>query len=212
MTNNSYQKIKFIPQDEFVIDNLETLKVLADPLRMRAIELMSEPCTVRQVADVMDLVPTKLYYHIGLLEKHGLIQVVDTRLVSGIIEKHYQTVARTITIDKDLLSPSESGGEQRLELTLMSVFEDTKNDFFQSLEAGAFELDAETPQHETLSLGSWQLYLTDDQAKAFYKQLNALFEEYSQASKPQKGLEDVQQYRYFHLVFPSSRKHVEEKD
>lgn len=78
-----------ILQDEMMIEDAETLRVLADPLRLRIRELMVRPCTVKQVAAVLGIAPTKLYYHINLLEKHKLIVVVAARVVSGIIEKQY---------------------------------------------------------------------------------------------------------------------------
>src|SRR5918912_4209068 len=97
------------PPDRVVtITDLDRLRVIADPLRLRILETLIEPRTVKQVAAALGLAPTKLYYHINLLERHGLIVVVDTRLVSGILEKRYQAAARCFRVDHALLALSGS--------------------------------------------------------------------------------------------------------
>ena len=63
------------PDDKFVINSLETLKVMADPNRLKILEEMIEgPRTVKQLASALETTATKLYYHINLLEEHGLIR------------------------------------------------------------------------------------------------------------------------------------------
>src|SRR5215204_4136406 len=90
---------EFEPEKEFVLDNLEALKVTADPTRLRLLEsLVEKPLTVKEVAKKLDIASTKLYYHINLLEEHGLIRVVKQRVVSGIIEKQYRTRAYSFNV------------------------------------------------------------------------------------------------------------------
>ena len=88
---NAVQTVKIA--DAMKITDLESLKVLADPLRLSILEYLMKPSTVKRIAEKLGKPPTKLYYHFNLLEQHGLIQLVDTRVVSGIIEKHYQATA-----------------------------------------------------------------------------------------------------------------------
>src|SRR5688572_14293462 len=100
----------FEPADEFVISNLEALKAIADPTRVRLLEAFyKEARTVKQVAAEVGIPATKLYYHINVLEELGLLKVVATRVVSGIIEKSYRTAAKRIHGDPRLftLGPQE---------------------------------------------------------------------------------------------------------
>src|ERR687885_168224 len=91
-------------QQIHVIRDLETVRLISDPLRLQILEaLRKEPRTVKQVAAQLDVPATNLYYHVRLLEQRGLIRVTDTRIVSGIIEKRYQTVAYRLSIDRRLL-------------------------------------------------------------------------------------------------------------
>ena len=110
-----------------LIRDLETLKVISDPFRIDIIRLIHEAnmkgrfCTVKEISEVLDLPSTKLYYHINLLEKHGLIVVGDTQIVSGIIEKQYQIVAENITVDPEILTTSDITENEKLEYMLDSV-------------------------------------------------------------------------------------------
>src|SRR5260221_6725972 len=75
------------PEPRLEIRGLEPLKIIADPLRLRLVEaLRMAPATVKELAAQQDVAPKSLYYHIGLLERHGMVKVVDSRLVSGILE------------------------------------------------------------------------------------------------------------------------------
>ena len=50
---------------------------------VKIIELCAaRPHTAREMAGRLGLAPTRLYYHINLLEKHGLLVVDETRTVT----------------------------------------------------------------------------------------------------------------------------------
>ncbi len=199
--------IGFVPTDEIVVEDMETLKVLADPLRLRIRELMREPTTVKLVAQELDLPPTKLYYHINLLEKHGLIVVVDTRIVSGIIEKHYQIAARSVRVARHLLSPTSKDAAEGLAVTINGLFEDTRADLMKGLQTGAIVRDEDAEAHKGLSLNSFRLMLNDDEAKEFNHRLEKLLAEYRARSDAHHEAKDrdTLMYKAFMVVFPSSR-------
>lgn len=60
------------------------------------------PMTVTEIADKLGLPYSKINYHIKLLEKVGIIEVVDTKIKSGIIEKYYLPTAEEFRIDKSI--------------------------------------------------------------------------------------------------------------
>lgn len=208
-------KIDFIPAEEFVVDNLDTLKVLADPLRIQILDLMRDPCTVKQVAKELDIPPTKLYYHIKLLDEHGLIVLVDTRIVSGIIEKHYQTAAHTVRVQRQLLSPSpdsmDAGG---LELTVSSLWQDVMQHLRESSLAGIIDTsgdDADVNPY-TLNLRRANFVLTDEQAADFISRFRALVLEFRELSEKQFNDDSLQDYKLFTVMFPSARKRHPDSD
>lgn len=203
----------FVPTDEIVVEDLETLKVLADPLRLRIRELMRDPTTVKQVAHELDLPPTKLYYHINLLEKHGLIVVVDTRIVSGIIEKHYQITARSVRVARHLLSPTSKESAEGLAMTINGLFEDTRADLMKGLQTGVIVRDEDADPHRGLLLNSFRFLLNDEQAKEFYHRLEKLLADYRTLSDAHHEAKDrnVRIYKAFTAVFPSSRSQRHEE-
>jgi predicted ArsR family transcriptional regulator len=188
--------------DQLVIEDLETLKVLSDPLRMQIAELMSyQPRTVKQVAKELGTTPHKLYYHVKLLEEHGLIRVVRTRLVSGIVEKHYQITAKDIVVADGLLSVSKPEGKSDIEALISSILDGTKADFIRSLRLrtnGEIQVGERHPSNATREMAN----LTREQAKRICKKLEELVREFeSYSGEPGQG--ERQRYALTTLLYPS---------
>jgi DNA-binding transcriptional ArsR family regulator len=127
-------------EEEFIIENVEALKMIADPLRLQIMRNLDEPRTVKELAERLDKPATKLYYHVNQLEKHKIIRVVDTRIVSGIIEKHYQVTAKTYHVSKTLLKGTKDSHEQ-LEAVLEAIFDTAKAELRASIQAGLLSVD-----------------------------------------------------------------------
>jgi DNA-binding transcriptional ArsR family regulator len=199
------------PIREFVVNDLDTLKVLADPLRLQIIELMTPAsCTVKQIATDLKLPSTKLYYHIKLLEEHGLIQVVDTRIVSGILEKHYRAAALNYRVNKTLFSPNLPSGKEGLDVMLTGLFDDTRDDVHKSIDAGIIDLAAqEEPGHSlnhSLLLARNTLHLTPERAEELYHRMSDLIGEYVR-DHVNGSMDDPDEHTYGLLVtlYPSTR-------
>lgn len=80
------------------------MKVLADPLRIRILELFCEERTTKQVAGILEQPPTRLYHHVSALERVGLIRLARTQQRRGALEKYYLAVAKTFSADTRLFS------------------------------------------------------------------------------------------------------------
>ena len=193
--------------DEFIISDLETLKVLADPMRLSIIEYLIKPATVKQIAQKIERPPTKLYYHFNLLEKHDLIQTVDTRIVSGIVEKHYQAVARSYRVQDGLLSPGSEAAEENLDLMLSSMWEDTRSDLQASLKAGVASPGEDVPMHRRLMVTQGRMALKPEQADIFYDKLMALLQEFDHHSEDDNPTDEHQTFRIFMMLYPSITEH-----
>lgn len=110
-----------IPAETLQIDDLETLKVVADPRRKQLIDLLrQDAATVKELAATLHVSPKSLYYHVNLLQKHGLIRVVDTRLVSGITEKRYRTTAYLFLFNELGITPTASKPVERMKASKAS--------------------------------------------------------------------------------------------
>ncbi|MFQ3568342.1 MAG: winged helix-turn-helix domain-containing protein [Aggregatilineales bacterium] len=167
---------------EFVITSLETLKVFSDPLRQQIIEtLLDGPRTVKQIAAELNISPNKLYYHVNLLEAHSLIQVTDTRIVSGIIEKQYRASARHFAIERTLLSPGGAPGG--LSAALDALLLPLREDILRGVASGLIQVDDDAKMARRFRIWRALGRMTEAEATAFYARLEALIEEF-EATRP----------------------------
>ena len=59
----------YTPAPILILSDLDAVKAIADPLRNQIIEVLSpEPLTVNQIGEKLGLAPSKLYYHVNMLE------------------------------------------------------------------------------------------------------------------------------------------------
>ena len=171
------------PQGEFIISDFETLKVVADPLRAQIFELLvQEAHTVAQAAEKLGLGASKLYYHFGLLEKIGLIKVVDTRQVRNMVEKDYRAAYDTIDVSPSLLNFSTTQGQETLQAMLAATLDTTRDDILRSVQARILDLErGATPRGRRLMLTRETARISAERAEAFYERLAALVKEFSAA-------------------------------
>lgn len=85
-----------------VIRDVQTLKVVADPFRQELLGFMDGPRTVRELADKTGRPADRLYYHLSLLERHGIVQADEQRGA----ERRYRPTAAKIDIDPAIVIPS----------------------------------------------------------------------------------------------------------
>lgn len=134
------------PAETFIIRDLETLRVVVDPLRGMILELLVQnPQTIKEVADKLGQTPNKLYYHFGLLEKHKLIQVFETRQVAHMLEKVYCASARLIQVDPSLVSITTEEGRVAIKSYVAPVLDQTREDLVRSLQIRAQQFVQQAP-------------------------------------------------------------------
>jgi DNA-binding transcriptional ArsR family regulator len=117
--------------------DLAQMKVLADPLRIRILELFCEERTTKQVAGILAQPPTRLYHHVAALERVGLIRLARTQQRRGALEKYYLAVAKTFSADARLFSSGASAQvKEATEGVAAQVLENTIGDLRALLERG----------------------------------------------------------------------------
>ena len=96
-------------QDALTIDQPEQLKALGHPLRLRVLEVLGaqgESLTNRELAQRLGIDPGHLHFHVRMLHKAGLIELVEG---GHRREKPYRSAARTIRVAPELTSAGLSG-------------------------------------------------------------------------------------------------------
>ncbi len=166
--------------DTFIIRDMETLRVVADPMRSQIMELLVQvPQTVRQVAEKLGDSPNKLYYHFNLLEKHGLIEVSETRMVTNMMEKVYKASARHIDAEPSLVTFSTEEGKTAVKTYITPIIDTTREDLLRSLQARDYQLEHGASENPRRMLICREVcHIPDDRIMEFSKRLEALYNEF----------------------------------
>lgn len=164
-----------------VIRDPDSLRLIADPLRLRILELLrAGPKTVTELAEQLATNRTRLYYHVGLLEEHGFVTVDETRVVSGITEKRYRLTAYRLSVDKALLGQGGNRGTT-LESYLSLLFDEISGAIIDAAASGLIDVDLTATDEigpRNLTIGRRWLRLDEAELAAFRERFAALQEEF----------------------------------
>lgn len=98
-------------KDTYKIRDLEQIRLLADPLKLRLLQAFAESAkTTKQVAVELGENVTKLYRHVDALHDSGLLVVVDEKQKRGTVERTFSAVAQRFEADHALFA--EEAGEE----------------------------------------------------------------------------------------------------
>ena len=188
-------------KDMHRLTTLEQMKVLADPRRIRILELLCEERTTKQVAEILGEPPTRLYHHVSALERVGLVRLARTRQSRGALEKYYVAVAKTFSADPGLFTSRRAPQVRDATGAIAAqVLDLTADDLRALLDAGE---SAEALQEEAI-LSYLEVRGTPGELKAIRAKLAKLIEscnagksEHAPARRP---------YRLTIAFFPLARR------
>lgn len=160
--------------DTFVVNTLDQLRALSDPLRLRILEqLVRRPMTMSQLGEVFGETTAKMHYHVRELEKFGFIALVEKRERGGFIEKYYRAVARDVQIAPDLLRTSPASEIAR---TTRDYFETLSREVLQAMTDAAEQADTSA----CLSITDETLWLTAQEFEEVQRQIRTILEPYQE--------------------------------
>ncbi len=157
--------------DTFWIEDLESLRALADPTRLQIIELLVKPLSVKEIAEEMAVPRTRLYHHIKMLEQNGLIRVVGERKARALNERVYVAAAKEFRPGPGILE--EATGDEMAEALLTTVLDTTRADFTRAVRSGVVRLD-EIGEHQLLAVGRCLVRLPEAKAEKFAREVEDL--------------------------------------
>ena len=180
---------EFKPAPVMIVQDLETLKILADPLRSQILEILAPAkLTINQMAEKLGFTPSKLYYHINLLEKHGLIQEVDRIVKANIIEKVYWITAYECKMDHDLFNFSTPEGQESVMTAMVTPINSTREDMLRSLEARATALDQGAEEHPRQVVIFREVRkMSDETADRFAERIKEVLEDFEKFEGDQES-------------------------
>ncbi len=182
------------PESERIVSDVETLKALSDPLRLKILETMVAHSeigwTAKELAAELGVPQTRLYHHIELLLERDLIRLASQRVVSGIIESRYRIAALSFRLDKRFLSGDPSLQEAGREL-LHTVFDTARDELATALQTwllahpdadpSADPVPVDEPDRPLLTRGV--AVLPPERAAEFRRRLVALMGEFDGESE-----------------------------
>jgi DNA-binding transcriptional ArsR family regulator len=179
------------------VADAETLKALADPLRlsilaalMRGASVRPRVMSVKELAAELSEPQTKLYRHVKLLEAAGLIRVAASRLVSGILEQRYQASQADLRFGPDLMRDEATADESTA--LVIALFDQYRDRFLAEIRADHARGDAGYPPGESyrkrvMSLA--EIRVPAARAAAIRDRLQAIIEELDQpGDEPEDGV------------------------
>ena len=113
-------------KDIYKIRDLEQVRLLSDPLKLRLLQAFAESAkTTKQAAAELGENVTKLYRHVDALHDVGLLEVVGEKQKRGTIERTFQAVAQRFEADYSLFSdaPGNEGTEAARQMLRVSETE-----------------------------------------------------------------------------------------
>ncbi|HVF07252.1 MAG TPA: helix-turn-helix domain-containing protein, partial [Actinomycetota bacterium] len=98
------------PKGTLRVDEAEAVRALLDPRRQRLLKRFVTPRSVKEVAEQEVTTPSRLYYHVRLLERHGILRAVEQRRAGSNTEHVYQLSARRFEVAAGLGGVVRAGG------------------------------------------------------------------------------------------------------
>lgn len=201
-------------QPLFVIKDLETLKVITDPLRFQILEVLGEePQTVKSVADKLGMTSNRLYYHFNMLESTGLIKVVRTQTINNIIEKFYWTTAKEIMVDQDIVNANPEAVVEDINRVIIAALDTTKEDIIRSLHTLDFTAKKEDGEKSNdISVFRVKKRISDKDYEKISKKFKNLLDEFQNLPEAKSSDPDARQYGVAYFLYPSSSYENDKKD
>ncbi|MEV6523856.1 helix-turn-helix domain-containing protein [Longispora sp. NPDC051575] len=169
-----------------IVQDVDTLKALADPIRLTVLELMmadhTRSWTAKELASRVGISTTKIYYHLNTLEQRALLQIRSTRIVNGIIEKHYGASQQRITFQRGPDHPRDPEGA--VEDVMMALFDQVRGDINERLLTGHNVMSREAPPETRAMISHSIAHVSPARAEEFRARLLALAEEFRAAEEP----------------------------
>lgn len=167
-----------LPETTYI--TLPVLKLIHRGLRARVLgRLVEAPHTVQALAEAFGVPVTRLYYHVHLLEAHGLVTVVAEHPAGGTIEKVYRATARQFLVDRAQFAARGPKALAQAKVLTEVGLRATTQEIHRGVAAGLIDLRQVSPAPQSLFIRRGFGQLSPAQAAKFHARLAALMSEFT---------------------------------
>ena len=91
-------------KEVLVLRDLDCIKAIAHPRRVDILKTFDkDPLSAKQLSEILDEPHAKINYHIKTLYNVGILELVEEKIKSGIVEKYYYPTANNIVISRKII-------------------------------------------------------------------------------------------------------------
>jgi DNA-binding transcriptional ArsR family regulator len=162
--------------EEIVVEDLETFRVIDNPLRQRIMHVARRGRSVKEIAGVLGLPVTRLYYHVNMLEEAGLLEVEDVRKSGAQLERVYRSRRGTVVPSPEFVD-SIGDPQEAARVLAGALFDNTR------VEVEAVLVKHLTEQKATGALARMVLQVPDEMAEQFAERIEQLAAEIREAAR-----------------------------
>lgn len=186
--------------DILVLRELDEIKAVSHPYRVEILEAFNEdPMSAKQLSEILGEPHAKINYHIKILVAAGILELVEERVKSGIIEKYYLPKAKMVVIDKSILnSPVNESVAQTINQASLSLFEKVSEDYYRAAETN--EVSSKHLRHYN------EYYLTQEEAKEVMDAIEIKLNEILKNKKTKSDDSGKRPYNFTTIAIPDVRR------
>lgn len=179
-------------KDVIVLKELEQIKAISQQYRLDIIEAFDNKAkTAKQIAEMLDEPHGRVNYHIKILEKVGIIELVEEVTKFGVVEKYYQPVAKKIIIDSKAVTLNDEMSDS-INHVSVAFFESISKDFYDSVHHYSGPITRKISHYA-------DYYLTESEAKELNEKISTLVDQYVKGKEDPRP--DAQRHGIANMIF-----------
>lgn len=166
------------------LTSLEQIKAYSDPYRLKIITFLrnnGDAATVKEIADFFGEVPAKVHYHIKKLEKAGILELVRTKEIKGIIAKYYFLTAESFNIEGEQI---KTEAKQVYKSQILNIVTDYYDKSKEKIITTISNKTNTNNEENSIMLNFRDIYITEDEFVELNYQIKDLLKKYE---KKQEG-------------------------
>lgn len=165
-------------QQTMKLTTIDEIKAYSDPYRLKIIAFLKnnrEEATVKQIADFFEEVPSKVYYHVKKLERVGIVKLVKTEEIKGIIAKYYSLTAHDFRIEnQDIKRKTREIYNSQISMVINDYYEKSKEKIIGSIE------NRDEEDFKSINLNFDELYLTKEEFLVLNSEIKNIISKYKE--------------------------------
>lgn len=155
-----------------VVNNLEQIKALSSPYRIKIIETFdNKPASAKDISVRMGEPHGRVNYHIKTLAKVGILKLVDVSVKQGVVEKYYMPVAESIVLDSRVVNKNDDNEIKDMRNAGIALFEKISKEFYGTMNNRDLKIQKKINY-------DYDFYLTEDEADDLNKRIQGIVDEF----------------------------------